>query len=150
MVAEMALGATAAGLRAGVAEVAKEGAEQTATQGTKAAADSARKKTWQEFLPEAQKRLAATKKRLGNPSDEIVNMAMPRKKALERIENLTPELEKHLEKIVSQPGSRDVSHWRTEARGWIKAIEAVAPDTGKKTSAELATKIAQWKRRLGE
>jgi hypothetical protein len=147
--AAKALGAVLSRLSAGSA-VVEAGTARVASSDASSGGLPMAPKSWQDFLPEAQKRLQATKQRLGNPSGDIVAMAMPRKKALERIESLAPQVEKHLEKIANQPGSRDVPHWRTEIQAWLKSMEEAAPHTGKKTSAEVAERIAEWKRRLGD
>jgi len=144
------LGAAEAKQGTAIAKAASDGAEQTATQGGKVAADSARKKTWQGLLPDAQKRLAATKKRLGNPSDEIVGMAMSRKDALARIESRVSEIEKHLGVLEAEPGAQAVNHWRKEVKTWLADVDQALPHVGKKTAEEWAPRISEWRRRLGE
>jgi len=127
------MGAT--GLRALAAYARAGGAQQS--------------KAWTDFLPQATKRVAASKKKLG-VSDEIVNMAISRKQALNRMEGLQFEVEAHLKAIYENPHSRDVEHWKTEIRAFISQIERLSAHTGKKTSAEWARKIADWRSRLGE
>jgi RHS repeat-associated protein len=75
--AEVRAGEAAAG-RAG--RIVSEGG--TATKGAP--------KSWTDFLPEAEKRLKATKERLGNPSDDIVNMG--RKADIKQVDRIVDEL----------------------------------------------------------
>jgi hypothetical protein len=104
-------------------------------------------KTVEDFLPEAQRRLDATKAKYGNVEAQM--MAMSRKDALKRLNGLGPRVEEHLGKIANNPGSRDIPHWTGEIDTWIKQMEDVLPHVGDKTAAEWAAKIAEWKARLG-
>jgi phage shock protein PspC (stress-responsive transcriptional regulator) len=104
-------------------------------------------KTWQDFLPEAQRRLDATKAKYGNVEAQM--MAMSRKDALKRLNGLSPRVEEHLQKIANNPGSRDIPHWKGEAENWIRQMENVLPHVGEKTAAEWAARIAEWRARLG-
>jgi hypothetical protein len=76
-------------------------------------------------------------------------MAMSRKDALKRWNGLAPRVEEHLQKITSNPASRDVPHWMGQIHHWIKQTENLLPHTGGKTAAEWAVRIAEWKTRLG-
>jgi len=75
---------------------------------------------------------------------------MNRKRALKRIDGLTPRIEEHLVKIADDPESWDYSHWIAEVHDWIEQIEELLPAIGQRTSAELRARIAEWKVRLGE
>jgi hypothetical protein len=78
-------------------------------------------------------------------------MAMSRAKALERAEGQVFELENHFNKIarnIDNPGCRTINHWKGEIRSFIQNIEDVIPHMGKKTGAEWATRVAEWKSRL--
>jgi len=105
-------------------------------------------KTWEDFLPEAQRRTSEAARKYGNSG--VVNMAISRSQALNRLEGLEPQVEEHLAKIAANPGSRDVPHWATEIRAWLGEMERLAQHTGKKTGAEWAAKIANWRRLLGD
>ena len=110
-------------------------------------AGGAAPRTWQDFLPEAQMRLQATKAKYGNVEAQM--MAMSRKDALKRLNGLTPKIEEHLQKIANDPMSRDLPHWTREVENWIRQMEKVLPYIGDKTAAEWAARIAEWKARLG-
>ncbi len=72
-----------------------------------------------------------------------------RQKALQQAQTKVKEIELHLQKLQSEPSSPDANHWRGEVRGWLKAIEKVLPDLGKKTGAEWAARVAEWYKQLG-
>jgi len=111
-------------------------------------AGGAAPRTWQDFLPEAQMRLQATKAKYGNVEAQM--MAMSRKDALKRLNGLTPKIEEHLQKIANDPMSRDLPHWTREVENWIRQMEKVLPYIGDKTAAEWAARIAEWKARIAE
>ncbi|RIH86700.1 hypothetical protein Mterra_01367 [Calidithermus terrae] len=75
--------------------------------------------------------------------------AMDRKKALERLEGLSPEVEKHLRKLRDEPNSQAASYWAKEIAGWLEQMEKVVGDTGKKTSEVWQQRINTWKKELG-
>jgi hypothetical protein len=74
---------------------------------------------------------------------------MTRKDALKRLSGLGLRVEEHLEKIASNPGSRDIPKWTTEISNWIQQSEKVLRHVGDKTAAKWAARIADWKARLG-
>jgi uncharacterized protein RhaS with RHS repeats len=107
-------------------------------------------KTWQDFLPEAQARLAASRAKYG---DGAIAMAISRKQALNRIEGLInaghPEksIEAHIEKLT-RPGSGP--HIRTELSARLDEIERLAKHTGGKTEQEIMRQVEDWRRRISE
>ena len=84
-----------------------------------------------------------------NPNQKVLSMAMSRKDALRRLDALAPQVEKHLQKIASNPGSRDVAHWQAEIRAFLDQMESAVPHVGKKTCATWAERIAEYRRLLG-
>ena len=98
---------------------------------------------------EVAKRVAASKATYGTAKG-IINMAISRSQALNRMEGLSVEVVKHLAKIAAKPLSRDVPHWTTEIRTWIGEIERLNQHVGKKTGQEWASRIAAWKGQLGD
>jgi hypothetical protein len=104
-------------------------------------------KTWQDFLPEAQRRLDATKAKYPG-MENATGMAISRAKALERLEGLTPRVEEHLAKIAQNPGHSSIPHWSHEVSNWLNQMEAMLPHVGKKTAADWAAKINQWRQAL--
>jgi hypothetical protein len=107
-------------------------------------------KTWQDFLPEAEARLAAAKAKYG---DGAVAMAISRKQALNRIEGLInaghPEksIEAHIGKLT-RPGSGP--HIRTELNARLDEIERLATHTGGKTEQEIMKQVQDWRQRISE
>jgi hypothetical protein len=104
-------------------------------------------KTWQDFLPEAQRRLDATKAKYPG-MENATGMAISRAKALERLEGLAPRVEEHLAKIAQNPGHSSIPHWSHEVSNWLNQMEAMLPHVGKKTAADWAAKINQWRQAL--
>jgi hypothetical protein len=68
---------------------------------------------------------------------------------LSNVDGLGRQIEIHLAKIARQPGAAANDHWIVELNGWIKQIEAVLPNIGRKTAAEVAARIALWKAMFG-
>jgi hypothetical protein len=64
---------------------------------------------------------------------------------MKRQEGLALRVEEHLQKIAQNPGTRDVTHWRTEVDTWLNDMEAVLQHTGKKISVEWQERIQQWR-----
>jgi hypothetical protein len=104
-------------------------------------------KTVEDFLPEAQRRLEATKAKYPG-MENATGMAISRAKALERLEGLTPRVEEHLAKIAQNPGHSSIPHWSHEISNWLDQMEAMLPHIGKKTAADWAAKINQWRQAL--
>jgi hypothetical protein len=75
-------------------------------------------------------------------------MAIPRKDALRRLQDLVPELEKHLAEIVSEPDAQARSHWKGEVENWLRQMERMLRHVGKKTSAEWQRRIEIYRQRL--
>jgi RHS repeat-associated protein len=106
------------------------------------------RRTWQQFLPEASRRLQAAVQRYGDYG--LQAMGIGRQKALQHIETLVPHIETHLAKIAAEPLSQAVGHWRTEVRAALGVMERMLPHIGKKTAAEWGPRIAEWWTRIGE
>lgn len=75
-------------------------------------------------------------------------MGLSRKDALKRLNGLAPEVEQHLEKIAADPESENVIHWISEIKSWLRQMEDVLPQVGRKTAAEWTARIAGWKARM--
>jgi hypothetical protein len=103
---------------------------------------------WERAVVEAERRVAAAKSKYGG--EGIVNMAISRQQALNRMQGLSTQVERHLAKIAAEPSSQAVAHWRTEIRAWLGEIERLTPNVGKKTGAEWTSKVAEWRRLIGE
>jgi hypothetical protein len=80
----------------------------------------------------------------------ISMMAIERKQALKIMAGLSIQVELHLRKIANEPNSQAVEHWRSEVNNWINAIERLSAQVGKKTQAEWAEVIENWRSRLGD
>jgi hypothetical protein len=70
---------------------------------------------------------------------------MDRKTALIRLNSLAPQVEKHLKKIVENPGHSSLSHYKHEARIWLRRMEEALRHVGKKTAAEWAERIEAYR-----
>jgi len=68
-------------------------------------------------------------------------MGQKRKDALDRLFELSPQVELHLEKIRTQPNARDWNHWRGEVGGWLRCMERELGKIGKRTRAEWKSRI---------
>jgi hypothetical protein len=95
------------------------------------------------------KQAAASKATYGY-AEGIVNMAISRSQALNRMEGLSANIAEHLAKIAAKPLSRDVPHWTMEIRAWIGEIERLIQRVGQKTGQEWASRIVAWKGQLGD
>jgi len=71
-------------------------------------------------------------------------MAIPRKRALNRVVGFSARIEEHLQMIASKPGDREVPHWKTEVRGWLRQLEEALTHVGKKTSAKWQSRVASY------
>lgn len=141
----MAVVAGFAGVQAVVLRIgATAAATASATGG--AVADRCSNGGWQAYMGQAADRVASTAARFGNSNA----VAISRKVALDRVQSLTPQVEKHLAKLAADPNSRDAHHWGVEIRGWLNAMERVLPALGGKTGAEWAQRIADWRKALGD
>ena len=103
---------------------------------------------WERAVVEAERRVAAAKLKYGG--EGIVNMAISRQQALNRIQGLSAPVEEHLAKIAAEPSSQAVAHWRKEIRAWLGEIERLTPHIGKKTGDVWTNRVAEWRRLLGE
>jgi hypothetical protein len=75
-------------------------------------------------------------------------MAISRKKALERLTDLTPHVEEHMAKMAADPENPAFSHWAHEVKNWLSQMEKLIPVVGKKTGAIWAEQIEVWRSRL--
>jgi hypothetical protein len=80
--------------------------------------------------------------------ETATGMAISRAKALERLEGSTPQVEAHLAKIAENPGHASILHWSHEISNWLDQMEAMLPHVGKKTAADWAARINQWRQAL--
>jgi hypothetical protein len=76
-------------------------------------------------------------------------MSRKRKAAISKIESLTPQVERHLQRVLSQPEHSSRGKWVGEILGWLQQMEELLPHVGKKTAAEWQTRIATWRATLG-
>jgi hypothetical protein len=77
-------------------------------------------------------------------------MAIPRRRALERLKSLGERFEGHLDKLDALPDHLATRHWTHEVNDWLTQMEAMVPHVGAKTGAEWAGRIAAGRARIGE
>ena len=75
-------------------------------------------------------------------------MGMGRKKALERLEQLLPQLERHLERIREAPEDPSANHYKVEVRGWLRRMEAAIPHLGRRTKQIWIARLRQCRASL--
>jgi hypothetical protein len=75
-------------------------------------------------------------------------MSRKRKDALDKIESHVAEVERHLGRVLAEPGHSSRNKWASEALGWLLQMEALLPHVGKKTSAEWQARIDSWRASL--
>jgi hypothetical protein len=105
-------------------------------------------KVWQDFLPEAEARLAAAKAKYG---DGAVMMALSRKQALSRLEGLERQVLRHIDEHIPETIGKAptaVSHWRKEVGGYLDEMERMTPHIGKKSAADWQARIDSMRQRL--
>jgi RHS repeat-associated protein len=97
----------------------------------------------EQLWPEAQSQLAKS----GQP----LMMPISRKQALNRVEGLEgivlDHLDNHIPTYIGK-SPQDIPHWRSEVGGFLNEMERLSQYTGKKTSADIANRIAEMRRRL--
>jgi hypothetical protein len=77
-------------------------------------------------------------------------MGAKRRKAIERLNGLRPQVELHLAKIHEQPDAREQNHWRAEVRGWLRSMDRELGQIGKRTRSQWEVWLtARWAE-LGE
>ncbi len=77
-------------------------------------------------------------------------MGIGRKRALERLNELVPEMERHLGRIVAEPQHSSVGKWKSEVRNWLSQMQEVLRHVGKKTAAQWQARIDSYQEKLGE
>ncbi|HZT83409.1 MAG TPA: hypothetical protein VFA26_24475 [Gemmataceae bacterium] len=77
-------------------------------------------------------------------------MGIGRRRALERLNELVPEVERHLGRIAAQPHHSSAGKWKGEVRGWLGQMQEVIRHVGKKTGAEWQARIDAYREALGE
>jgi hypothetical protein len=77
-------------------------------------------------------------------------MGIGRKRALERLHELLPEVERHLGRVAAEPGHSSAGKWRSEVRNWLSQMQEALRHVGKKTGAEWQARIDGWRETLGE
>jgi hypothetical protein len=77
-------------------------------------------------------------------------MGIGRKRALERLNELLPEVERHLGRIEAEPGHSSVGKWRSEVRNWLSQMQEALRHVGKKTSKEWQARLDGFRETLGE
>jgi hypothetical protein len=76
-------------------------------------------------------------------------MPRKRKEALQDMEDLVPQLERHLERIGADRDNPSVNHYRAEVLAWAK-IERLVSHVGKKTATIWQVRIDAWRSALEE
>jgi hypothetical protein len=92
-----------------------------------------------------------TEFQLGRSQTEFgndVTMGISRARAIERLESLAGPVEAHLAKMVQNPNHSSILHWSREVSNWLEQMEAVLPHVGRKTGADWAERINQWRQAL--
>lgn len=77
-------------------------------------------------------------------------MAISRKEALKQLRGLFRGVEGHLGKIAEHPEDRELSHWKSETRNWLREMQEYLPHVGKKTAAEWQARLDDCRAALGE
>ncbi|MEI8369107.1 MAG: hypothetical protein WCJ31_11800, partial [Planctomycetia bacterium] len=128
----------------GLSELAGAGRHFVAPQGPK---------HWTDFAEEAGRIMEKSAKSRGlDPASGVMNMAITRKQAMNRIEGLISEgsqrgIEAHIGKLT-RPGAGP--HIRAELSTRMAEIERLAEHCGEKTSAEILARISEWRKRISE
>jgi hypothetical protein len=77
-------------------------------------------------------------------------MSIGRKRALQRLHELLPEVERHLARIVAEPLHTSAGKWKSEVRTWLSQMQEVIRHVGKKTGEEWQANIDSWRESLGK
>ena len=77
-------------------------------------------------------------------------MAIPRKRALERLESYLKRVDEHLTLMASEPEAPALAHWKYETGLWLSVMEEMLRHVGKKTSVEWRAIIEIRKAKLGQ
>jgi hypothetical protein len=75
-------------------------------------------------------------------------MAIPRKRALQRLQGFASCVEEHLAKLAANRRHPAVSHRQQEVRHWLREMEEMLSHVGKKTAAEWRTQIQAYRETL--
>jgi hypothetical protein len=67
---------------------------------------------------------------------------------VEKIEELEPPLQEHLQKMRDLPSSRDFNKWRAEADAYLRRMEKYLDGLKGKTRDEFAAKINSYREQL--
>ena len=60
-------------------------------------------------------------------------MGVGRRRALENLNELSPELETHIRKLLEDPGNTSAAHWDAEVRAFLGKMLRVLPEVGRRT-----------------
>jgi uncharacterized protein YaaR (DUF327 family) len=75
-------------------------------------------------------------------------MGIPRRQALERIDDLADQVEQHLEKLAKEPQALAANHWKSEVREFLRQIRRLVPKVGRRTGQLWMQRLADWDREL--
>ncbi len=76
-------------------------------------------------------------------------MGIGRKRALDGIEELVGEVERHLEKLAADPTHPASDHWRGELKAFLGGMRELSRLVGRRTGQMWIDRIGQWERDAG-
>jgi hypothetical protein len=71
-------------------------------------------------------------------------VSIGRRRALERLEAYSLQVEEHLLKITNDPDDRSAAHWIHEVQSWLTQMDDLVRHVGGKTGAAWSARIETW------